>query len=386
MQRHCTASFPQAVPVGYTSRHMRIAVHNHLILPGRAQVARLVRAFPALLFLFCALAFFSAPQFAIAQANAGHLLIYAIDVEGGQSTLLVAPSGASLLVDTGWPGNNGRDAERIQTAMHDAGITRLDHVLITHFHNDHVGGVPELVKRVPVGEFLDHGVNREDSDITRHDFAAYLKAIQGRPRRIIHPGDTIDIPGVNIIVLAADGEHIGSVPGIRPMPNPYCAAEPKWPVDDSENARSAGILVRFGKFRFLDLGDLTKAKEIALVCPANPIGTVDLYLVTHHGFNQSSSRAIVDAIHPRAAIMDNGAHKAGSPEAWQTVHESPGLEDLWMLHTAEDSDAAHNSAEALIANPKGDGDGSYFKVIASADGSFTVTNSRTGKSKAYSSK
>lgn len=347
---------------------------------------KLLCRFSVLLIAACTLAAGSLASGVQAQSKPCHLLIYAIDVEGGQSTLLVAPSGASLLVDTGWPGNNGRDAERIQAAMHDAGITRLDHVLITHFHNDHVGGVPELVKRVPIGEFLDHGVNREDSDITRHDFAAYLKAIEGRPRCIIHPGDTIDIPGLNIIVLAADGEHISIVPGVRPVPNPYCAAEPKWPVDDSENARSAGILVRFGKFRFLDLGDLTKAKEIALVCPANPIGAVDLYLVTHHGFNQSSSRSIVDAIHPRAAIMDNGAHKAGSPEAWETVHESPGLEDLWMLHTAEDSDAAHNSAEALIANPKGDGDGSYIKVVASADGSFTVTNSRTGRSKKYSSK
>ena len=154
----------------------------------------------------------------------------------------------------------------------------------------------------------------------------------------------------------------------------------------SENARSAGILVRFGKFRFLDLGDLTKAKEIALVCPSNPIGTVDLYLVDHHGMNLSNSRAFVDAIHPRVAIMDNGAHKAGSPEAWQTVHDSPGIEDLYMLHTAEGSDAAHNSPEPLIANLKGGSDGAYFKVVAIADGSFSVTNSRTGKTVEYPAK
>ena len=112
-----------------------------------------------------------------AQAKSSHLRIYTIDVEGGQSTLLVSPSGASLLVDTGWPGNNGRDADRIQAAMKDAGITQIDKVLITHFHVDHVGGVPNLVEHVKVGEFLDHGVNREDSDITRHDYAAYIKAI-----------------------------------------------------------------------------------------------------------------------------------------------------------------------------------------------------------------
>jgi beta-lactamase superfamily II metal-dependent hydrolase len=358
----------------------RRMVSNH---PFSAGFARLSRGI-ALLGCALLLVLMSARP-TLAQAASIHpLLIYAIDVEGGQATLLVAPSGASLLVDTGWPGENGRDPSRIQDAMRDAGITRLDHVLITHFHVDHVGGLPELAKRVPIGEFLDHGVNREDSDITRRDFAAYLKAIEGKPRRILHPGDTIDLPGLTTVVLTAGGDHIKSVPGIAPKPNPFCATEPAWPADTTENPRSVGILVRFGGFSFLDLGDLTKDKEVALVCPANPIGTVDLYLVTHHGFNLSNSRAIVDAIHPRVAIMDNGAHKAGSPEAWQTVHQSPGLQDLWQLHTAEDSDAAHNSPAALIANPAGSGqDGAFFKVVANADGSFTVTNSRTAEARNY---
>ncbi len=348
-------------------------------------MARLPRLLPLLplIAVASAIILFASSQTAAAQSASKHLRIYTIDVEGGQSTLLVAPSGASMLVDTGWPGNNARDTDRIMAAMHDAGISKLDKVFITHYHTDHVGGVPNLVQRVQVGQFLDHGENREDSDITRHDYAAYLNAIQGKPRRIVHPGDTISIPGLSIIVLAADGEHIPSVPGINPEPNKYCASEPTWEADPSENARSAGILVRFGKFRFLDLGDLTKAKEISLVCPNNLIGTVDLYLVNHHGMNLSSSRALVDAIHPRVAIMDNGAHKAGSPEAWQTVHDSPGLEDLYMLHTAEGSDAAHNSAAPLIANLKGGSDGAYFKVDASANGSFSVTNSRTGKTKDY---
>jgi competence protein ComEC len=336
----------------------------------------------------CTVTFLLALAPALAQGNkAAQLRIYSIDVEGGQSTLLVAPSGASLLVDTGWPASDGRDADRVQAAMRDAGITKIDHLLVTHYHVDHVGGVPELVKRVPIGEFIDHGENREDSDITRHDYAAYLKAIEGKPHRVVHPGDTIDLPGLSAIVLTADGDHVSSIPGIKPQPNSYCASEPKPDADPSENARSVGLLITFGKFRFLDLGDLTKAKEIALVCPANPIPPVDLYLATHHGMNQSNARAIVDAIHPRVTIMNNGAHKAGSPEAWQTIHESPGMQDLYMVHTAEGSDAAHNSPESLIANPKGSTtDGAYFKVVASATGSFSVTNTRTGQTKDYPAK
>lgn len=328
-------------------------------------------------------------------ASAQHsrpLLIYAIDVEGGQSTLIVSPSGASLLVDTGWPAPVGRDTGRIEAAMLDAGISRLDRVLITHFHTDHVGGVPNLAASgIPIGEFLDHGPNREDSDITRHDFAAYLKAIGTTPRRIVHPGDSLDLPGLKAIVLTADGEHIPADPrvlgpGAKPEPNALCATEPHWELDDTENPRSAGFLLSYGKFRFLDLGDLTKAKEIPLVCPDNLIGRVDLYLVDHHGMNLSNARAFVHAIHPRAAIMDNGARKAGSPEAWQTVHDSPGLEDLWMLHTAEGSDEAHNSAEPLIANLKGSPDGAYLKVSAYPDGSFSVYNSRTGQKKHYAAR
>jgi len=366
---------------------MRITVPTRLNSIGRKPPSLLALALPFLLSactLSGLMALAMTPLRAHAEAN--HLLIYTVDVEGGQATLFVAPGGGSLLVDTGWPGNNGRDAQRIMAAMKDAGVTKIDKVLITHFHTDHVGGVPELVKHVEVGEFLDHGVNREDSDITRKDTAAYLKAIEGKPRRALHPGDTIEIPGLTINVLTADGGHVSSIPGIKPSLNSYCANEPKWDLDATENPRSVGILIRFGSFDLLDLGDLTKPKEVALVCPNNPIGAVDLYVVTHHGFNQSSARAIVDAIHPRVAIMDNGAHKGGSPEAWQTMRQSPGIEDLYMLHTAEDSDAAHNSSEALIANPKGDGDGAWFKVVASKDGSFSVTNSRTGTTKNYPKK
>ena len=324
----------------------------------------------------------AAPRKAETNKRAKQLLIYSIDVEGGQATLLVSPAGDSLLVDTGWPDHDGRDAKRIQAAMRDAGIKSIDKLLITHYHTDHVGGVPNLVARVSVSQFLDHGPNREDSNETRINYANYLASIGNKMHRVVEPGDSIAVQGLNVVVLTADGKHIARVPGIKPQPNPYCAKEKQWPADPTENARSVGILVRFGRFSFLDMGDLTGAKEVALMCPDNPIGTVDLFLVSHHGMDLSNSHALVDAIHPLVAIMNNGAHKGDKPAAWETVHSAPGLENLWQLHKGEDA-GARNVADAYIANVPGSTDGAYIKVEASRDGRFSVTNERTGFTKEY---
>lgn len=314
------------------------------------------------------------------------LQIYFIDVEGGQSTLVVSPSGQSLLIDTGWPGNDGRDADRIMAAAHQAGVNEIDYVLITHYHRDHVGGVPQLVDGMKVGTFLDHGSNFENSEVTRADYAAYQKAIAGHPRLVMKPGWGVPIKDIQVHVLTAAGDHIAEpLPGAGEA-NPYCTGEAKPPVDASENARSVGLLITYGKFRFLDLGDLTKKKELELACPNNMIGTVDLFLVTHHGLDQSNAKALDWALHPRVAIINNGPRKGNSPAAWKIVHDSPGLEDLWQLHYAEQSDREHNVPDDHIANVKEDCAGKYLKVAAEADGSFTVTNSRTGFEKTYARK
>src|SRR3954470_10210579 len=101
------------------------------------------------------------------------LQVFVIDVEGGQATLVVSPAGQSLLIDTGWPGFDGRDAGRIQAAMKAGGVTRIDYLLVTHYHTDHVGGVPQLAARVPVGTFIDHGATVEDP--ADPGYTAYLK-------------------------------------------------------------------------------------------------------------------------------------------------------------------------------------------------------------------
>lgn len=312
--------------------------------------------------------------------------IYFIDVEGGQATLIVSPSGQSLLIDTGWSGYEGRDADRIGAAAHQAGLTQIDYVLITHYHRDHVGGVPQLADGIKIGTFVDHGPNLEDSEVTRADYAAYEKAIGGHAHVVVKPGWGLPIKGVEVRVLSAAGEHITSPLAGAGEANSYCKAEPAASADTTENARSVGVLITFGKFKFLDLGDLTKKKELELACPNNLLGTVDLFLVTHHGADLSNPKALVWALHPRVAVFDNGPRKGASPAAWQIVHDSPGLEDLWQLHYAAESDQAHNIDAAHIANVKENCEGKFFKVTAESDGTFTLTNARTGEQKTYSKK
>jgi competence protein ComEC len=334
--------------------------------------------------VFCACVFAILPRPLTAAPASKPLQIYFIDVEGGQSTLIVTPLGESLLIDTGWSGYEGRDADRILAAAHQAGLKQLDYVLITHFHRDHVGGVPQLVDGIKVGTFVDHGPNQEDSEVTRTDYAAYQKAIAGHAHVVVKPGWGLPIKGVQVQVLSAAGDLI-----TKPLPgageaNSYCKSAPAEADDATENARSAGVLITYGKFRFLDLGDLTKKKEMELACPNNLIGTVDLFLVTHHGADLSNPKPLVWALHPRVAIFDNGPRKGASPAAWQIVHDSPGLEDLWQLHYAAESDKDHNIAEERIANVKENCEGKSLRVLAETDGTFTVTNGRTGVEKKYS--
>jgi competence protein ComEC len=312
------------------------------------------------------------------------LQIYSIDVEGGQSTLVVSPSGQSLLIDTGWPGFNGRDANRIVAAAKAAGLDHLDYVLITHFHRDHVGGVPQLAARMKIGTFVDHGPNLEDSDVTREDYAAYERVLPGHKHLVVKQGDHIPIKGLDVLALTAAGEHIkNALPGAG-KPNPACADEPKPAADKTENARSLGTLITYGKFRMLDLGDLTKDKELELMCPNNLIGTVDLFIVSHHGWSQSNANAFVSAIHPQAAIMNNGARKGGSPDVWTIVNTVEGPVRFWQLHYSVEGGSEHNVSEKFIANPDEKKDaGHYIRVRAFRSGEFEVWNSRNNQHVTY---
>jgi beta-lactamase superfamily II metal-dependent hydrolase len=317
------------------------------------------------------------------------LRIYFVDVEGGQATLFVTPAGQSLLIDTGWDDNGGRDADRIAAAAKSAGISKINYVLITHFHEDHVGGVPQLVEKIPVETFIDHGENREGSNPFSDKFyKAYQDLLAtGKYKHIVgKPGDTLPTQGIKATVVTADGNAIASpLPGAGGE-NAACKESEKMAADKTENSHSLVTYFTFGKLKILDLGDLTWDKEMELMCPVNKIGNVDVYIVTHHGSAQSGSPAMVHGISPRVAIMDNGAKKGGSPSSWDIIEKAPHLENLWQVHYSEEGGAAHNVANEFIANPDGHDSGNYLELIGKSDGSFDVFNSRTQQTKHYAAK
>ena len=325
-----------------------------------------------------------------ALASAQALRLYFIDVEGGQSTLVVTPSGQSLLVDTGWPTANLRDAERIAAAMKKAGVGSLDYLVITHYHTDHVGGMEQLASRVKFRNVVTHGPTTETGNAGDAMMATFRAAVaaSGAKEIIAKPGDTIPLKGVDVKVLASNRQLIEAPMKGAPATAGCEGVVPRRP-DTSDNSASVGMLFTFGSFRFLDLGDLTQDLEYQMACPVNRIGEVDLFLTTHHGSAQSNAQVLVHALKPRVAIMNNGARKGGDLPVLQTVKSAPGLEDLWMLHYAVVAAAEGNTEEPRIANlgdvsdPSVKDTGFGINVTVQPNGSFTVVNERNNVSKTY---
>ena len=330
--------------------------------------------------------------------------VYVIDVDGGESTLFVSPSGESLLVDAGWPGFDGRDADRIAAVAAQAGVKQIDYLVVTHFHADHMGGVAQLAVRLPIRHFIDHGADVQTGDRAAAAFQPYA-AIRHGSHVEARPGLTIPITGLSAQIIAAGGAVLGAPLAGAGQPNPRCAGfkvqdtVPGQEATRAEDGRSVSTSITFGTFRTVIMGDLGWNLERDLMCPTNKVGTVDLYLVSHHGAETSGSEAFVYALHPRVAVMNNGAAKGGAVQTFQILRASPGLEDLWQNHYSIAA-ANDNRPESFIANleprtlsaqsatgqptaPNHMGTANWIKVAASSDGSFTVTNSRNGFSKRY---
>ncbi|HVR69865.1 MAG TPA: MBL fold metallo-hydrolase [Vicinamibacteria bacterium] len=277
-----------------------------------------------------------------------------VDVEGGAATLIVTPAGESVLIDSGWEG--GRDAGRIREAARHAGVDRIDHLVTTHWHRDHVGGVAALAERLPIGRFYDHGFPESLPDLAPELKEAYLRTTGGHSR-VLRPGDAIELrqapgtPPVAIRVVAAHGLVAGEAPG-APQTRP-CTAEPPHPAmedDKSDNHRSVGVVLSFGRFELLDLGDLTRNVEHKLACPKNLAGVVDVYQVTHHGLDNSNHPALLQAVAPTVAVVNNGPRKGGKPEVYRRLQAVGSVKDVFQVHRNVEAGPADNAPPPFVAN------------------------------------
>ncbi len=389
--------------------------------------------------------------FLAAQRNpAKPLEIWVVDVEGGKAAIYRSPTGQTAMIDTGFPG--ARDLDRITAALADADIKQIDYLISTHYHVDHIGNLVELAKRIPIGTFVDHGPTVEGPNVPQippgpdeltvtkareqiEGFQAAYAELYGKARHlVVAPGDRVPITGLDWRIVTAAGKVLRTpaLPG-GGRPNPSCTDFTPMAgtagLVDPDDAQSVGSVVILGQFRAIDLGDLWRTKELELMCPNNPIGTVDLYFASSHGAIASGSLPLVHGLRPRVALMQNGTRKGGAPGPMQTMLSSPGLEALWQMHWSYNALLEENSPGLYIANiedmptiagvltapPRGRGPAApppatppaagvqppaappaggrgnatghapaySLKVTAYADGSFTVTNTRNGFSKPY---
>jgi hypothetical protein len=362
-----------------------------------------------------------APLFFCAAAlyGAGTLDIYFVDVEIGNAVLMVTPSGQTLMMDAGSHLPNNRDRDRVMAAIKKAGVTKIDYMVATHYHNDHYGAIADLAPLIPITNFVDHGPfvqyhkgpewykmwfalwphNAVEAPYMDQQFDEYRKVTEQGNHIVVDAGDKLPLKGLDVTVVTSAGNHL-----IRPLPgagkpNPACMSTEIRSADPSEDGQSVGLVISYGKFRFINLGDLTWNKSYELFCPNDPIGRVDLYMVTHHGMSDPKETGDIDwgrscctpaemhALSPRVAVESCGPtyHKGSSPMGWQAVHGTPSVEDIWQTNYHPQGGKENNSAERFIANPPRTPASPAYNIHVSVepDGTYTVTNERNQYSKSY---
>ncbi len=336
---------------------------------------------------FCLLSLL-VPFSLLADERDKRLDFYFIDVEGGAATLIVTPQGESLLIDSGYPDNNGRDRDRILKVARDvAKRKQLDHAAVTHWHLDHYGNHAALSSEIKIRNFWDRGIPAElaEDQKFRDRIFAYRAAAQNQSKTL-KAGDMLPLKSgetpLSVKIVTASREVIPN----EGKPNPFAKLHQPRPRDASDNAASVSFLLKFGDFKFLCCGDLTWNVEAKLMLPNNPLGQVDLFMVTHHGLPASNNPVLVRAIDPVVAVMCNGPTKGGHADTIATLRQCESLKDLYQLHRNVKLKADEQTPKEFIANggQTAGCQGTWVKASVAPDGkSYTVQIGPDGKTRTY---
>jgi competence protein ComEC len=285
--------------------------------------------------------------------------------------------------------NLDRDVSRVfEVATKIAGLKQIDHFVATHWHADHYGGAITLSTRLPIKKYYgsDPLPDKVPEDPQFRKLMPLYRAVTKGNSIILKPGDSLPLrqtpnnPKIDLQVLAANRQVMG---GLKSSANPVCSQKVENAQDPTENSKSIVLRLKYGRFTFLDAGDLTKAMEEQLVCPSNLIGEIDLFQINHHGLDLSNNPVLIRSIRPRVVVVNNGPQKGAEPKTMETLFDTPGIQTVWQIHRNLQPGSQLNTASEFIANQEIDGKADFIQASASPDGNFWVRIGSGGNSRQY---